>query len=150
MIRNDGTLQTKWNSAVNYFSKPSVRVILLCLLFFTSKGVIMRRLCYSSYCPITAPNPTNIVTKGNNESTWWRGRAEHINEEYSGDMTRAGVRHPNGSIGMIVDPCPRRLSADIVVDKRGQLHNARLPQLIDVEGEGSTKVLMKIREGILK
>ena len=149
MIRNDGTLQTKWNSAVNYFSKPSVRVILLCLLFFTSKGVIMRRLCYSSYCPITAPNPTNIVTKGNNESTWWRGRAEHINEEYSGDMTRAGERHPNGSIGMIVDPSPRRLSADIVVDKKRAAPQCA-SATIDVEGEGGAKVLMKIREGILK
>ena len=92
-------------------------------------------------------------------TSWWRGR-QPPSLFNATDFTSNGARHPNGTLGMIVDPSPERLhfpKEDPTMDPSicplksisTEFNNATTVQL-SFEGEAANIVLQKIRRGVIK
>jgi hypothetical protein len=101
---------------------------------------------------LNATNPPKIKEFNTKTKSWWRGRQpEHqLNKD---DFTRNGARHPNGTLGMIVDPSPERLrEADDPTQNPllcPQGVDSSSSSLVSFEGAKANIVLQKIRRGIL-
>lgn len=82
---------------------------------------------------------------------WWRGRLS--DQEFNDtDFTSNGARHPNGTLGMIVDPSPKRLYGP--VDYGSYMNICPAPQngtmVPGFEEKETHLALQKIRRGVLK
>jgi hypothetical protein len=107
---------------------------------------------------IDQTNPSNVKAF-NTSKSWWRGR-QADNQLNSTDFTRNGARHPNGTLGMIVDPSPERLHLPLDGPTKNPLFcphsasasqgvNSPLSSLVSFEGAAANIVLQKIRKGML-
>jgi hypothetical protein len=97
----------------------------------------------------------------NTNKSWWRGR-QADNQLNSTDFTRNGARHPNGTLGMIVDPSPERLHLPLDDPTKNPLFcpppassslgvdsSSLSSSPVSFEGAAANIVLQKIRKGIL-
>jgi len=95
------------------------------------------------------------------DNNWWRDQKTNRYSNTS-NHPHVGARHPNGTLGMVVDPSPSRLQPfDYTNDESysGLIDPALLcpnnlnesdSSSLRIEGEGGHKGLLKIRQGILK
>ena len=105
------------------------------------------------FLPNTVLGRTRSTTSKSNKS-WWRGRqAEYLANDT--DSTSNGARHPNGTLGMIVDPSPQRLHLPLVNPVNNSLfcplsngENSSSPQA-GFEGLEANIVLQKIHMGVV-
>jgi len=96
----------------------------------------------------TVPTPLNSrVVDEHDDSKWWIGTSQVNNMSHP----HMGARHPNGTIGMIVDPSPNRLRAFQLDDVDREVICPNADEGADragIEGKGGHKVLQRIRNGI--
>lgn len=86
---------------------------------------------------------------GGGQGDWWLGR---IPVDNSTSIAHHGARHPNGSLGMIVNPSVERLRRP-TMETILQISNSTCPDVssrFGIEGEGGNAVLHKIRRGLQK
>jgi len=76
---------------------------------------------------------------------WWKGQARNASHPH------VGARHPDGTLGMIVDPSPHRLHLfhEDDVDQEVIYPNGTM-DVAGIEGSGGFEVLKKIRTGLSK
>jgi hypothetical protein len=91
---------------------------------------------------------TNHAEESDGESKWWKGRIVNVDNLVHPYL---GARHPNGSLGMIIDPTVERLRS---IDPSTIMQNATYicPRTNEtgLEGEGGHLVLKKIYGGLLE
>ncbi len=103
----------------------------------------------------------------NNTQTLWRGHIAMPSISQTPSHPHRGALHPNGTIGMIVDPTPGRLRSfdpnnhrenliqhsvlcPLSANSRGNNSEAKNNPSFGIEGAGGRKVLQKIKNGIMK
>lgn len=87
----------------------------------------------------------------NNDTKYFRPKPVHT------DLTSDGARHPNGTVGMIVDPSPERLHLPVHDLTTNSLfcppgpasHHANSSSIVGFEGKEANAVLQKIRRGVI-
>lgn len=90
------------------------------------------------------------------EDTWWRCCGPPTSTAANLTHPHMGARHPNGSLGMVVDPTVKRLRkppsprAMIANDSNRSILCPKGGQRYGIEGEGGNAVLHKIRRGLKK
>jgi len=82
--------------------------------------------------------------------SWWRGKI-HDDQISENDFTSNGARHPNGTLGMIVDPSPHRLQLPLDDPKKNPLFcpPTTTTSQDGFEGEEAYLVLQKVQRGII-
>ncbi|KAL3817392.1 hypothetical protein ACHAXA_005027, partial [Cyclostephanos tholiformis] len=95
---------------------------------------------------------------GNIDTDWWRGNGVQIPINISTvDLTYAGARHVNGTLGMIVNPSTQRLKpfdyTSCLHQKTSNIkdYNTICPLTKEgIGGVGGHKVLEKIKRGVMR
>jgi len=102
---------------------------------------------------------SSLHSSSKNENLYWRGIA---NNNINASHPHIGARHPDGTLGMIVDPSRDRLhffnhsndggGGSSLIDCKVlcPMDDANREKATGIEGKGGNKVLQKVKRGILK
>ena len=109
--------------------------------FFNDNFRDLKKIIQRSESEVKYENKIDDEILYEDPSKWWKGQ-QIIAEK---DHPHVGAQHPNGTLGMIVDPSVERLGSYVRKDEFICHDNGP-----GIEGEGGYAVLQIIRNGIMK
>lgn len=111
----------------------------------TAEQKSLKILDHPFYTSLSNKYSDNSINNNNNNNNWWRSQFDTTNLTHP----HLGARHPNGTLGMVIDPTVHRLR-QVPTEIRFPTYVCPPNASFGIEGEGGNRVLQKIKNRLTK